>query len=211
MNIKDIGVNGVFPGPSKSLVFNPVGCSPRLANNTSLIPEKPRLAGLIRQQKSAARTRRGEAEHETRREVWRMTTQQHSCRTRWVSALPSSRIERFCARPYDVAVGYARRRLHAAARMVPWLVASVTMRVAALCGTLMGVPAVVLDVERQKKCLWLRSAGRGHEKDVYQYARPSIRSLVGASPLANAPLNRTPRICRRDCSRRVSRGRSPPI
>ena len=47
--------------------------------------------------------------------------------------------------------------------------------------------------------------------EVYQHARPSIRSLVEPSLLANGPSNRMTRICRRDCSRRVSRGRSPPI
>ena len=142
-----------------------------------------------------------------------MTTQQHSCRTRRVSALPGSRIERFCARPYDVAVGYARRRLHAAARMVPWLVASVTMRVAALCGTLMRVPAVVLDVERlelHRRRFWRRCAGCNC-RGASQCARPSTRALVGAPPRANAPSNRTTEICRRVSSRRMSRGRAPPV
>ena len=142
-----------------------------------------------------------------------MTTKQPSSGTRWIVSLPYNRIECLYASPYNVAVSCARRRRHPAARVIPRLLATVAVRVAAMCRTLPRVPAVPLDAEpqeRHRKRLRLRSTCCSRGNAACRYARPSIRPLVGAPPLANAPSNRTTEICRRDCSRRVSRGRSPP-
>ena len=142
-----------------------------------------------------------------------MTTRQPSSGTRRIVALPGSRIERHAC-THDVAEIYARRRRHPAARVIPRLLATVAVRVAAMCRTLPRVPAVPLDAEpqeRHRKRLRLRSTCCSRGNAACRYARPSIRPLVGAPPLANAPSNRTRQICRRECSRRMSRGRAPPV
>ena len=106
-----------------------------------------------------------------------MTTKQPSSGTRWIVSLPYNRIECLYASPYNVAVSCARRRRHPAARVIPRLLATVAVRVAAMCRTIMRVPAVPLDAERldrHRKRLCLRNAGRGLANGAYQYNRPSI-------------------------------------
>ena len=79
-----------------------------------------------------------------------MTTQQPSFGARWIVAC----IERLYACAYDIAARSTRRQWHPATGVVLWLLASV----AALCGTLTRVPAVLLDVKRleyHRKRLWL--------------------------------------------------------
>ncbi len=103
-------------------------------------------------------------------------------------------------------------RLTAAGRVHVAVMGALMGSMAALRGLL--PPAVLLDVERlerHRKRPGLRSTGRSHENAAYQCARLSIPSMVGAPPLVNAPPNRTTEICRRECSRRMSRGRAPPI
>jgi hypothetical protein len=136
-----------------------------------------------------------------------MTPKQPGYGTRWIVA----RIERLWACPHDVAVSYTRCRGHAAARVVPWPLASVSTRLTALRATLTRVPPVLLDPERHTKRHRLGTAGPSRGGASYLCARPSIRPLEETPPLANAPLNRAPEICRRDCSRRASRGRAPPL
>ena len=125
--------------------------------------------------------------------------------------LPSSPIERLYACTHGVAESYARQRRHPVGRVLPWRLASVAIPVAAMCRILPRVRAP-LDAEpeeRHKKRFRLRSTGRSPGNAACQYARPSIRPLVEAPPLANAPSNR--RICRREYTRRMSRGRAPPL
>ena len=132
-------------------------------------------------------------------------------RRRSALLLPGSRIEHLHTHPNDVAVNYSRRRRHPAARVVTWLL---VMRLAALCWTVMRMPAVLLDpqwLERHRNRLWLRTAERRGGNAACQGTRPSIRSLVGAPLLANALSNRTTEILRRENSRRLSRGRAPPV
>ena len=122
--------------------------------------------------------------------------------------IPGSRFGRLYSCPYDVAVSYARRQWYLAARVIRPLLASETMRVA-----LMPEPAVLLDLEwREQRAmrLWLQSAGHSRGNAAWQYARPSRRALVGAPPSANALSDPKTEICRRERSRRMSRGRSPP-
>ena len=123
-----------------------------------------------------------------------MTTRQSSSGTRRIVALPGSRIERLCACRYDVGLSYARQRFHSAARVVPcWLLASDAVRVAALRVTVTNMPAVILDaerLERHRKGLWLRRAGRSRVATANQYARPSIGSLRGTAVLCLAEASR---------------------
>ena len=132
--------------------------------------------------------------------------------TPWIVLRLGGPIERLYA--YDIAVNIGRRWWHPVGRAVLWLLASEAIGVAALGAVLTRVPAVLLDpqwLERHRNRFWFRTAeGRGGNA-ACQYARPSIRSLVGAPPLANALSNRTTEIIRRECSRRLSRGRAPPL
>jgi hypothetical protein len=108
-------------------------------------------------------------------------------------------------------VSYARRQWHPAVRVVLWLLASVTMHEVALGWALMRVPAVLLEAEWQEqraKRLSLQSGGHSHGNAAWQYAQPSLRALVGAPPSANALSDPETEMCRRECSRWMSR--SPP-
>jgi len=131
-----------------------------------------------------------------------MTKEQPSFGARWSAA----RIERLYSCPNDAAMNYAA--VVGAIRPRWWSAAgsfeSAAMRVVTLRAILTRVPTVLLHAEPQERYrtrLWLPCP----------YTRLSIRSLVGASPLANAPSNRTRKTCRRECSRRMSRGRAPPV
>lgn len=137
-----------------------------------------------------------------------MTTEQPSFGARWMVAC----IERLYACAYDIAARSTRRQWHPAARVVLWFLASVTMHEVALGWALMRVPAVLLDAERldrHRKRLCLRNAGRGLANGAYQYNRPSI-ALWWELPSANAPSNRATGICRRRFLPRRGSGRAPP-
>jgi len=87
------------------------------------------------------------------------------------------------------AVSYARRHWHMTALVNLRILATQPIRVAALRATLTRVPGVLLEVEwlgRPRKRLRIQSgASRGGPS--HQCARPSICSVGGSFPFANAP------------------------
>jgi hypothetical protein len=138
----------------------------------------------------------------------RMATRQPSDVTRSNIALSDKRVALISAyAPDDVLVCHASPCRYLAAPGI--LLPIKELLVVASCAPVTRVAAVQPGESREpRKRLWLRGAQPSRRREC---ATPSVRSTIGAPPLANAPSNRTREIIRRERSRRKSRGRAPPL